>query len=417
MERKDPMHSAVDTAKMLGDAPGLIRRLNKDGSTYLIWRAQKAAVNKGYRPRSVVIDLDIRDVRTHGEIREICAIEQRRMEEWRAAKADKPEFDGSIRSLSHLYQLDPASPYLRAKHNTRRLYDYELRTIEAAYGAVTLSKLKAGDFMRWHAQAIASVDGDGGHRKAAGIIKRLRALISFGVMVELPECARLDTVLAKMRFPMPPRRKSVMTYEQAVAVIAMAHEMGRPSIALAQALQFETGLRQADVIGMYEPCKPNDPSPYRSGDHRWAPGLMWIHIGDDGVLWMETSKTGASVTHDLNAMALVKAELDRVPADQRVGAVIISETSGKPYLPYKFSRVWRTIANAAGVPADVWNRDSRAGALSEGDEAGASLNTLQRMAGHTNQKMTQRYVRGHGVKGSREIAGLRDTKRLQETRK
>ena len=51
-----------------------------------------------------------------------------------------------------------------------------------------------------------------------------------------------------MRFKDTPR-KTVMPYEQVVAFILKAHELGRPELALAQAIQFEGMLRQIDVIG------------------------------------------------------------------------------------------------------------------------------------------------------------------------
>ena len=94
--------------------------------------------------------------------------------------------------------------------------------------------------------------------------------------------------------------------------------------------------------------------------------------------------------------------------------MIVSEETGEPYRNQIFARTWRKIATAAGVPADVWNRDSRAGALSEGDEAGAEITKLQRMAGHTTAKMTGRYVRGKAVETSEEIARLRESKRQHD---
>ena len=38
-----------------------------------------------------------------------------------------------------------------------------------------------------------------------------------------------------------------------MAIVEKAHEMRRDSIALAQAIQFETGLSQKDVIGEWVP--------------------------------------------------------------------------------------------------------------------------------------------------------------------
>lgn len=94
-----------------------------------------------------------------------------------------------------------------------------------------------------------------------------------------------------------------------------------------------------------------------------------------------------------------------------IGADGHGETTGMPYLSLVFSRNWRKVADKAGVPKEVWNRDSRAGAISEGDEAGAAVTDLQRMAGHTTAKMTGRYIRGAAVVTSQKVARLRAERR------
>jgi hypothetical protein len=94
-----------------------------------------------------------------------------------------------------------------------------------------------------------------------------------------------------MRFKDAPPRKTVMTYEQVVAFIAKAHELGRSELALAQALQFEGTLRQIDVIGEWLP------DPERGSGMRWANGLLWQHIRDY-VLVKDTTKTGQEASID-----------------------------------------------------------------------------------------------------------------------
>jgi integrase len=393
------------------DAPGLELRRRADGSYRLLWRAPKGIVRAGYERASVRLDYDIHAPEDHPLIIQACRNEQAAAEAWYGAKADRRASDGTLGALCRLYQTHEASSFHGVKHNTRRLYVYELRTIEAAWGARRIDALAAIDFRRWFTQAIDSVEGEGGGRKAHGLMKRIRALMSFGVMAEVPGCDRLHRILGEMEFAQPRRRKALLTYAQARAIIAAAHVAGRPSIALAQALQFETGLRQVDVIGLWEPCAEDDRSPYRTGRTRWAPGLVWQDIDRDMVLTVDTSKTGAVVTHALASMPLVMAEIDRVPRESRIGPMIVNENTGRPWLSLVFSRNWREIADAAGVPRDIWNRDSRAGALSEGDEAGADLADLQRMAGHTSSKMTSRYVRGRAIGPSIEVANLRTAKR------
>jgi hypothetical protein len=45
--------------------------------------------------------------------------------------------------------------------------------------------------------------------------------------------------------------------------------------------------------------------------------------------------------------------------------------------------MWRKVADAAGLPKTVCNKDSRAGGVTEGRKAGASLEDLRHHAGHS----------------------------------
>lgn len=376
-----------------------------------MWRAPKAAAADGYLPKSVTIDADITNAGDQDKIRAACHQQQAALELWRQSKARAtPTEIVTLTDLSRLYQTHEASPFLTVKENSRRDYLHELRVIERTIGSRTLAGIKAVDFTRWFKAAKESVEGDGGARKAYGVIKRLRALVSFGIIAEVQACYRLKAILSEMRFEQPPRRETAMTYEMAAAIIEKAHEMGRPSIALAQALQFETGMRQTDVIGQWLASDQGGASPYQIGRRRWS-GLVWQLISPDLTLTMKTSKTGSTVGHDLAAMPLVKAEIDRIPKERRIGAVIVNENTGLPYIALTFSRNWREIADAAGIPRSVWNRDSRAGAITEGDEAGAAVSDLQRMAGHTTAKMTGRYIRGGAIVTSQKVSRLRVEKR------
>jgi hypothetical protein len=47
---------------------------------------------------------------------------------------------------------------------------------------------------------------------------------------------------------------------------------------------------------------------------------------------------------------------------------------------------WRRDRKAADISPQVWNRDLRAGGLTEGDLAGASLDDRSKIAGHGNKR-------------------------------
>lgn len=383
-------------------AEGLASR-ERYGRTIVYWRASRPMINAGYRP----IEVEIKGFNPHDpNDYALIANEWRKLQQqaelWMRGKPDPTTGNGTVRDLSRAYQTGKASPFQRVRPTTQRLYDHELRLIEKICGERIVANITADDVVDLYNEA----RGEDHIRRAQGFIKRIRDICKFGKITNFPGARDLYEILSAMRFETPARRTSVLTFDMATSIIAKAHKLGTPSIALAQAIQFETGLRQTDVIGQWTG---------KGEDARWHSGLVWQQIGTDGVLSLSTSKTGATVTHDILKMPLVKAEIDRIEKDRRIGPLIIDERSGRPYLHTEFSKQWRKVANAAGVPSTVWNRDSRAGALSEGDEAGATLNDLQRTAGHTTAKTTARYIRGDAVETSRKVTELRVAKRSKNT--
>jgi integrase len=72
--------------------------------------------------------------------------------------------------------------------------------------------------------------------------------------------------------------------------------------------------------------------------------------------------------------------------------------------------MWRVIATKAGIPAKIQNRDSRPGAATEADVAGAPREETQRLLGHSRGATTEIYLREE-IEVSRELARLRTEKR------
>ena len=238
-----------------------------------------------------------------------------------------------------------------------------------------------------------------------------RRLFAYGITAEIPECARLATILDASRFKQPGRRRVKLELAHVEAFVAEALKRNRVSLALGTALQFETTLRQRDVIGEWEPLAPGaEHSGVVLRGRRWVHGLTRADIADDKTIVKETTKTGALVAHNLKLCALAYSLLALVPLHQRVGPVIIDEKAGRPYAAHAYAREWRTVARAAGVPDHVWNMDARAGGISEGDDAGADLDMLRSAAGHTQASTTARYVRGT-IGKSRKVAELRQAHR------
>jgi hypothetical protein len=393
------------------EMPGHKVRRNKDGTIRHGWAARHDLVKLGYTPKWVRLHYDFDDPGEQRLAVAQCRKLQAEMLAWASGmRSDEKAFDGTLASLVRAYQRDPASPYqTNIKWNTRREYDHVLGIIEKAFGQRSLTALHIADFRRWYDEA-AKPKLEGGKlrvRKAHGIISMLRRIFAYGVTAELPECARLATILDKARFKQPGRRRSKLELQHVEAFVTKAIELKRLSLALGTALQFETTLRQRDVIGEWEPILAGgDKSGIVLGGRRWMNGLAWSDISSDMTVVKETTKTGAHAAHDLKLCPIVRSLLAKVPISARVGPLIIDEKAGRPYAEHAYSREWRDVARAAGVPDQVWNMDARAGGISEADDAGADLDSIRSAAGHTQASTTARYVRGT-IGKSRKVAELR----------
>lgn len=398
----------------LHDAPGLKRRKNRDGTTRLYWAAPKAALAAGFPNRIVRLHFEADRPDHLPLIESACKRLEAEALEWAAGRRDvRQRFDGTIKGLVRRYQTDESSPYRQVRENTRRTYDQVLRVIEKAFGQRSLGALGIADFHRWYEEARKPKAAGGRERvrKAHGIIAMLRRVLAYGVTAELPECVRLVTILSKARFQQPARRREKLELHHVQAFIAKALECDRLSLALGTAFQFETTMRQRDVIGRWDTL----PAAAESGGivlrgRRWSRGLTWADIGADFVVKKVTTKTGADVAHDLTLCPLVMDLISRVPSERRVGPLIVDEVAGRPFAEHAYAREWRKVARAAGIPDALWNMDARAGGISEADDAGADLDSIRSAAGHSQASTTVRYVRGT-IGKSRKVAALRQEHR------
>ena len=399
----------------LDDAPGHKARQNKDGRKRHYWVARHDLVKRGYTPKSVPLHYEDDTPDGRRLIASACRHFQAEMLAWAAGdRQDYSRHDGTLKSLIRRYQADKASPYHDLKWNTRRNdYDPSLAILERAFGARSLAALGQADLRRWYDEAKKPKTEGGAERvrRAHGLIKVLRVLMSYGIAAELPECERLAKILGAMRFKQPARRRVRLEWSHVGAFMPKAIEMDRLSLAIGTALQFETGMRQRDVIGEWEPVGSGAPT---AGivlrGRRWVHGLTWSDISSDFVIRKATTKTGALIAVDLTLCPLVLELLDLVPSDQRVGPIVVDETAGRPYAEWAYAREWRVVAEAAGIPAAVWNADARAGAITEAEDAGAELDVIRGAVGHTQVSTTARYSRG-ALGKSRMVAQMRNAHR------
>lgn len=324
-----------------------------------------------------------------------------------------------LRKLIRLYQEEPLSRWHGLRYATQQNHRNLLRQIERRHGHVKLKTIKGRTLLKWHAQWL---DGTK-FSSARAFIKKIRVLFGFGLTIlDDKDCKRIRQVMSAMRFPGSPRRKQRVTVEQAIAIRSCAWRIGRGSVALAQAFQFEVMLRQKDTIGEYLPRKLAEGGPgLEVGDEKWVRGLVWSEIGDDLILRHQTSKTDKLVVVDLKLAPMVIEDLRRagvVSSRGRLrlvrrldGPVIASETTGLPYPAFEFRRLWRWIARDAGVPDNVFNMDSRAGGITEAFDAGAAPDFIRAAATHSELATTQGYNRGEELERSSVVLRARARKR------
>ena len=130
---------------------------------------------------------------------------------------------------------------------------------------------------------------------------------------------------------------------------------------------------------------------------------------------MKTSKSKyrAAQDFDLTRYSLLLPLLEGVPLHERIGAIIKGER-GLPIRARSYYNWFKDIAEPAGIPAEVWNMDARAGGATEAEEAGATPKMIQGALTHTDERTTLRYIRRRSEKITGAIADLRSANRASE---
>lgn len=374
----------------LHPTPGLKRMKRHNGRVDFYWCADPAAIRAGFTPKTARLPSDW----TIEQLSARCLILQAEMR--RFAVSAEPERNASrpntLGWLCRAFETDKDSPFHEKRRDTRLFYSRYLKMLVEKAGEDHLRDITGRDVRRWYAEFTRAH----GERSAYACVQTLRRAVAYGCELRNPLAYDMAQMLERMAFTAPKARKVRPTYEQVQALRAAAHEAGRPSIALAVVLQFELGLRQKDVIGEWEKVTAEDRETIEgaitSGNSVWSWGLMWNHIDPRFILRKPTSKSNGTevAEHDLRLLPDVLQELGTA---RGVGPVVIDERSGLPWKANHFSRTFRKIARSCGWPDEVWNMDSRAGAVTEGFAAGAEPIDMMRTATHTQLSTTLLYNR------------------------
>jgi hypothetical protein len=278
----------------------------------------------------------------------------------------------TVSKLMDLYVSDQDSQYQKLNFSSRKMYDTLMSLIRRDFGEFPLPEITGRVLQHWHAAW-----SEGGNKVAIAHSKMgmLRRLFAFGVLVlESDECVRLATILRSLRIKSPKRRTERLTGDQAAAIRNQAHLNERPSIALAQAFQFDFGLTQKEIIGEWVPMSEDGNSDIthdsRDGKRvKWLRGIRWEYINDDLILNVPQQTFPDGRVLNLRLAGMVLEELEKqfqfdaeagrstLPVS---GPIVVSEHDDLPWDAVEFRRWWRRLADAAGIPKAVRNSDSRA---------------------------------------------------------
>lgn len=399
-------------------APGLKWRRLASGYSP-VWVANEDDVKAGFRPKTV----NLAHLADQPEILIAqCKVFQTEMELWRLGhRRDPLAFDGTVKSLTTIYQRHPESPFHKLRPGSRHPYVFYLEKIEAHIGKRRVDEISGLDIMRWH-----RVWSSGGKHLAAAAMARtvLEAALSFGVIARMEGCAQLLEIAREARksLPRPAARTQAMTAADVVAAREAAHRAGRPSRALAYAIAFETTLRLWDVIGQWWPIDQGGLSDIIDAgvNKKWF-GLRWEDIDEDMVLRLTPTKTsettGKSIAYPLDKAPMVLEELQHWPADRRRGPMIVNEGTGLPYHVQVFTNCWAKDRKEAGISNTVWARDLRASGISEGRAAAASTDDAAKVAGHSSTRTTAKVYDRANLEAAERFAKARIKRRKQSENK
>lgn len=405
------------THPTIKDAPGHIWRRHSLGWECR-WQCRTDLIDKGFSPKSRQLFVGEQPNETEiAYIQDTCRRLQDEMLTFgRGGLPAVTAFDGSLRSLISCYQTDPDSTYRKLRFGVRQNTDGLLRRLAADHGGEDLGDIKGRTILAWHRAWTGGTDQVGEKiAMGASFVGQLRTLFTFGrSILESEECVRLGAVMHDLRFKSGKPRKVRITADQAAAVRYKARiHFGWPSIALGQALQFECTLRQKDVIGEWVPIEEPGISEVIHNGEKWIRGLQWQEIDENLILRHVTSKKDKPTEVDLKLAAMVLEEFLEMtggepivvidPVTKKVtvnrhllpasGPILICDTDGLPWTASEWRRKWRKVATAAGVPKNVWNMDSRSGAISEAIAAGVPLEFVRHAATHSDISQTQDYDR------------------------
>lgn len=389
-------------------APGLKFRTRADGRMVPVWCARADAIKAGWPIKTA----NLSETPPH-LIRQRCERLQIEMLEFLGKKSSAGEYDGTIGSVLNLYMDHPRSPYHRLKPSSRRPYDVYLGRLRAMVGKRLIADVTGLDIIAWH-----DTWSNDGTRLAAAAMARavLKSALNWAVLCDnkkrKADCLDLRATLGSkdLGLASPQSRTHAPTAAEIEKARTAAHQLGHPPAAFAYALQFEAASRQWDIVGQWVPLSDPQPSAVIYRREKWI-GPAWASIDANLILTLTPGKTNRTTkkrTHiDLKLCPMVMEELALIPPESRCGPLIVNPKTGRPYLRYETQGLWAKVREIAGLPKTMWNRDIRAGAITEGGAAGVSSDDRGKLAGHADGRMTREVYDRDVLEGSNRAAVAR----------
>lgn len=295
------------------------------------------------------------------------------------AEAEKP-FDysrGTLAGLIRDYSLSRS--FERRAASTKIEYKRMLGRIEHQFGSMPIGALEdprvRKDFMAWR----DTIAGKSGLREADNRLSILSAVLTWGVKnghIFSNNVAGFD------RLYRSDRSEKIWLPEH----IEAFNRVAPIELQTALFLALHTGQRQGDLLR-----------------------LVWNNY-DGGAMSLRQGKTGRRVR--VPCTDALKSILDGIA---RVGAVILTTKTGRPWKPRYFKAQWEIASRAAGID-DLHFHDLRGTAITMLAEAGCSVPEIAAITGHsikTASAIIDKYLDRTGHLAGNAIMKLENARRTK----
>jgi integrase len=311
------------------------------------WIPSKSAHALGFR--SAALGKDLHEARAAAERLNI----QLDAERSKQASPEKIE-QGTVKDLIARYRKSDS--YTNKALETRKGYAYRLALIEQKAGKLQVKNIQRVDLVQTYVKLKAKYNP----AMAASMMRVWAILMKHAYDIGWTPINHA----AKINIVAPQSRTVLWTPEEVNELVAVAIANGRPSVALAVRLAYDSGQRPTDVLR-----------------------LSWSQWDGSG-FWVRQSKTGQKVFAPVSPE--LAAELNAMTKE---GIYLVLTDAKRPYSRPHFSREFASCRATAGLSGGLQFRDFRRTAATELGGAGATDDEIRAVTGHRTRGTVAVYVR------------------------